>query len=311
MSPEALPPTPIFFTEVGPRDGVQNLAVELSTAAKLELIEGALDSGVDLVEATSFVSPSWVPQMADAETLMSGLCAERGEEVLSRVRVLVPNRKGLARALASGARRVIANVGVSDAFNRHNLNRSVGETMAEIRELAREAAGSGCLWDASLSVAFGCPYQGRVDPGVVVELAGELADWGAAEISVADTIGVADPEQVADLVGRLAARAPQERLCLHLHDTRGMGLANALAGYRAGVRRFEGSIGGIGGCPFAPRSTGNVCSEDLLYLLRRTGAEMATDIERLCRLAQGLEQLLGHELPGKLYRAGLWDPGSH
>lgn len=311
MSPETWPATWIFFTEVGPRDGLQNLPVDLPTAAKLELIGGLLDSRVDLVEATSFVSPSWVPKLADAEAVMGGLVAERGDQVLSRLRVLVPNRKGLARALRSGARRVIVNVGVTDTFNQRNLNRSVAQTMSEIRELAREAAGSGCVWDASLSVAFGCPYEGRVAPGLVVELASELAGFGAAEISVADTIGVADPHQVSALIGLLQGRLPLDSLSLHLHDTRGMGLANALAGYQAGVRRFEGSVGGIGGCPFAPRSTGNVCSEDLLYLLQRVGAEVGTDIEGLCQVAQRFEQTLGRELPGRLYRAGLWDPEAH
>jgi hydroxymethylglutaryl-CoA lyase len=203
---------------------------------------------------------------------------------------------------------VVVNVGATDGFNQHNLNRSVSETMAEIGEVAKEATRSQCLWDASLSVAFGCPYEGRVAPERVVALARELAAMGALEISVADTIGVADPEAVSRLIDLLAKELPADRLSLHLHDTRGMGLANVLAGYQAGVRRFEGSVGGIGGCPFAPRSTGNVCSEDLLYMLKRTGASVAVDIDRLCRAAQQLEGILGHELPGRLYRAGPWDP---
>ena len=309
MSYEAGPDR-IFFTEVGPRDGLQNLPMELPTEAKLELIRGLLDSGPDLVEASAFVSPKWVPKLADAEVVMSRLIAERGPEVLSLVRVLVPNRQGLGRALAAGVKRVIVNVGVTDTFNQHNLNRSTAETMAEIGEVSQEAAHSGCLWDASLSVAFGCPYEGRVEPQRVVELASEMAGLGASEISVADTIGVADPDQVSRLVGALAERVPLQQLSLHLHDTRGMGLANALAGYRGGVRRFEGSVGGIGGCPFAPRSTGNICSEDLLYLLQRVGASVGVDIEGLCQVALQLERTLGRELPGRLYRAGIWEPES-
>jgi hydroxymethylglutaryl-CoA lyase len=308
MSSEAGTAGRIFFTEVGPRDGLQNLPLELPTGVKLELIEGVLESGVDLVEATSFVSPAWVPKLADAEELMRQLVTGWGPDVLSRIRVLVPNRRGLARALEASARRVVVNVAATGGFNQRNLNRSVSRTMAEIAEVANEATRAKCLWDASLSVAFGCPYEGRVAPERVVALARELAGMGAFEISVADTIGVADPEAVTHLIDLLVREVPLDRLSLHLHDTRGMGLANVLAGYQAGVRRFEGSVGGIGGCPFAPRSTGNVCSEDLLYMLKRMGASVSVDIDGLSRVAQQLEGILGHELPGRLYRAGPWDP---
>jgi hydroxymethylglutaryl-CoA lyase len=308
MSSEAGTAGRIFFTEVGPRDGLQNLPLELPTGVKLELIEGVLESGVDLVEATSFVSPAWVPKLADAEELMRQLVTGWGPGVLSRIRVLVPNRRGLARALEASARRVVVNVAATGGFNQRNLNRSVSRTMAEIAEVANEATRAKCLWDASLSVAFGCPYEGRVAPERVVALARELAGMGAFEISVADTIGVADPEAVTHLIDLLVREVPLDRLSLHLHDTRGMGLANVLAGYQAGVRRFEGSVGGIGGCPFAPRSTGNVCSEDLLYMLKRMGASVSVDIDGLSRVAQQLEGILGHELPGRLYRAGPWDP---
>lgn len=293
---------------MGPRDGLQNLPEELSTERKLALIRGALDSGVDLVEATSFVSPQWVPKLADAEAVMSELATTSGPEALGRIRVLVPNRRGLERALAAGALRVIVNVGATDTFNRRNLNRSVRETVGEIAAVAQAAASAGCSWDASLSVAFGCPYEGAVEPTLVADLAAELAAMGATEVSLADTIGVADPVQVTRLVALAAERVPLSQLSLHLHDTRGMGLANALSGYQAGVRRFEGSVGGIGGCPFAPRSTGNVCSEDLIYLLQRVGAGLAVDVDRLCAVAQRLEEMLGRELPGRLYRAGTWGP---
>jgi hydroxymethylglutaryl-CoA lyase len=298
----------IFFTEVGPRDGLQNLPEDLTTERKLELVEGALNSGVDLVEATSFVSPKWVPKMADAEAVLKGLLANQGATAAERVRVLVPNRRGLERALDVGARRVIVNLGVTDTFNQRNLNRSVEETLEDIAEVARLMRTAGGVWDASLSVAFGCPFEGRVAPERVAELAAEMVALGASEISLADTIGVADPSQVAAMVELVAARVPLSWVSLHLHDTRAMGLANALAGYQAGVRRFEGSIGGIGGCPFAPRSTGNVCSEDLLHMLERMGAGISADVAVLCSTAQWLEKLLGRELPGRLYRAGIWEP---
>ncbi|MGH7609881.1 MAG: hydroxymethylglutaryl-CoA lyase [Candidatus Dormibacteria bacterium] len=296
----------IFFTEVGPRDGLQNLDREIDSAAKVDLIEGLLATGVDQVEATAFVSPDWVPQLADADQVLAQLAARGGPDALARIRVLVPNRRGLERALAAGAARVIVNVGATDSFNRRNLNRPVRETLTEIERVAELAASSGSLWDASISVAFGCPFEGPVRPEVVLDLAGELAGMGAAEISVADTIGVADPDQVGRMVELLGQRLPFARLALHLHDTRGLGLANALVAYRTGLKRFEGSVGGLGGCPFAPRSTGNVCSEDLLNLLARSGAAVHADVEGLCGVAQGLEGLLQRQLPGRLYRAGPW-----
>lgn len=296
----------VRFTEVGPRDGLQNLSQPLATERKLELVKGALAAGCDLVEPTSMVSPKWVPQLADAEELLRRLLAEDPDRA-DRLRVLVPNLKGLERALAAGARRVIVNVGVTDGFNRHNLNRSVEETLGEIARVAEAAARTGCPWDASLSVAFGCPYEGRVEPREVAHLAARLAGLGAGELSLADTIGVAGPSEIEAVVELVAERVPRERLSLHLHDTRGMGLANALTGYRLGISRFEGSVGGIGGCPFAPRSTGNVCSEDLLHLLQRLGASGKASVAALCDLAQRLEGWLGHPLPGRLYRAGVWD----
>lgn len=300
-------PRPLFFTEVGPRDGLQNLDRELPTKAKLELVERLLDTEVDQVEVTSFVSPRWVPKLADAAELMAQLVAARGHGVLHRVRVLVPNRQGMERALAAGARRVVANIGVTESFNRRNLNRSVAETLAEIAAIGDLAMASGCTFDVGLSAAFGCPFEGRVDPDRVVDLADSCQALGAAEIGLADTIGVADPRQVSLLVEQLLrSGVATEQLSLHLHDTRAMGLANALAGYEAGVRRFEGSVGGIGGCPFAPRATGNVCSEDLLHMLARVGARSNVDLEALCQTAQHLDELLAERLPGRLYRAGIW-----
>ncbi len=309
MSVASAPGVAVGFIEVGPRDGLQNLPESLPTEAKVGLIESLLDCGPQAVEATSFVAPGWVPQLADAEAVLGELLARRGPEVAARLRVLVPNRRGLERALAAGARWFLANVGASDAFNRRNLNRGREETMAEIRLMAAAAADAGCRLDASLSVAFGCPFEGRVDPGTVLGLAAELEVAGAAAVSVADTIGVADPRQVEELVASLLERLPPERLWLHLHDTRGMALANAAAALGVGCANFEGSVGGIGGCPFAPRSTGNVCSEDLLHMLSRMGARVDVDLAGLCRVASDLERSLGRELPGRLYRAGIWEPG--
>ncbi len=297
----------LFFTEVGPRDGLQNLAQEVTTESKLELVERLLDCGVDQVEVTSFVSPAWVPRMADADALIARLIDARGQAVLHRVRVLVPNPRGLERALEAGVRHVVANLAVTESFNRRNLNHSVAETLSELEAMAGTARASGCLFDVGLSVAFGCPFEGRVDQDRVAELADSCQELGVAEIGIADTIGVADPRQVSSLIELLLRSGiPTEQMSLHFHDTRAMGLANVLAAYETGIRRFEGSIGGIGGCPFAPRATGNVCSEDLLHMLTRVGARTGADLTGLCQTAEYLERLLGEPLPGRLYRAGVW-----
>ena len=298
----------LHFTEVGPRDGLQNLDPDLPTETKLVLVERLLDADIDLVEATSMVSPRWVPKMADAERLLGALVAARGHGGLRRLRVLVPNLQGLERALAAGAVRVVANVGATDGFNRANLRQGVGETFAELERMAELARAQGCTFDVGISCSFGCPFEGPVAPDRVAELADRLADLGVSEIGIADTIGVADPRQVSSLIEHLArSGVGAEQLSLHLHDTRGMGLANALAAYESGVLRFEGSVGGIGGCPFAPRSTGNVCSEDLLHMLVRVGAETAVDLKGLCQAATYLEEVLARPLPGRLYRAGIWE----
>ncbi len=300
-------PRALFFTEVGPRDGLQNLDAEVPTESKLALVGRLLDAGVDQVEATSFVSAKWVPRMGDAEDLIAGLVAARGHSVLGRVRVLVPNARGLERALQAGVSHVVANLGVTDSFNRRNLNRTVEETLIELGEMAAAARAASCRFDIGLSVAFGCPFEGRVDEDRVAELADRCQELGADEIGIADTIGVADPRQVGSLIEHLLRSGiPTEQLSLHFHDTRAMGLANALAAYELGVRRFEGSVGGIGGCPFAPRATGNVCSEDLLHMLKRVGASSPADLQALCDTAAYLETTLGVVLPGRLYRAGIW-----
>ncbi|HUY98266.1 MAG TPA: hydroxymethylglutaryl-CoA lyase [Verrucomicrobiae bacterium] len=304
MTPSSAPAS-VHFTEVGPRDGFQNLPRSLATAVKLGVIRDLLATGVDRVEVTAFVSPAWVPQLADAETV----CAELGLGAFGeRVRVLIPNRRGLERALAAGARRAVVTIGVTDGFNRRNVNRAVRDSLAELAVLCDLAAGAGAQLDVSLSCAFGCPFEGRVDPDRVAQLACACTEAGAQEIGIADTIGVATPPAVARVLDRLEARGlAVERLSLHLHDTRGLGLANALLAAQAGVRRFEGSVGGIGGCPFTPGATGNVCSEDLLHLLASLGHPIAADLGRYLEVAAGLEAILGHRLPGHLHRSGLWN----
>jgi hydroxymethylglutaryl-CoA lyase len=301
------PGTRVTFIEVGPRDGFQNWADPVSTPVKLELIRAALGAGVPRVEATAMVSPQWVPQMADAAEVLRGLTTDLVSELPaepSRIRVLVPNRRGYQDALALGARNVLVNVGVTDGFNRHNLNRSVEETLGEIREVTLDAIDHDVRVDASVSVSWGCPYDGLVKPEQAIALAERLVELGVAEVSFGDTIGVANPSGVRAISNLALERFPNVDIAMHFHDTRGMALANAQAALDCGIRSFEGSVGGIGGCPFAPNSTGNVCSEDLLAMIHDAGYETGIDVDALVEAARRLETALGRELPGRLHRAG-------
>ena len=294
----------VLWTDVGPRDGLQNLPDPVPTDVKVRLVRGLLDAGAPRVEATSFVSPKWVPQLADAAEVLAAL----GPDAMPRLRVLIPNLRGLELALEHGVGNVLVTVGATDSFNRRNVNRSVAESLDGVSEIVQLAAQHPVVVDVALSVCFGCPFEGRVDPQRVVDLAQELMRRGVAEVGIADTIGVADPLQVSQLVAAVAGVIPMEQLSVHFHDTRGMGVANVVAAYQAGVTRFEGSAGGLGGCPFAPRSTGNVASEDSLQALQRLGADVAVDLDAYCAVAERLGADLGLTLPGKLHRAGVWHP---
>ncbi|MHB8572649.1 MAG: hydroxymethylglutaryl-CoA lyase [Candidatus Dormibacteria bacterium] len=290
----------VSFTEVGPRDGFQNWPDPVSTETKVQMIGAALAAGVPRVEATAMVSPRWVPQMADAAEVLSALAPAQME----RVRVLVPNLQGYERAVTAGARNVLVNVGATEGFNKHNLNRTVDETVEEIGAICRRAADEQVRVDASLSVVWGCPFDGRVPAHQVHAVLARLVAAGCRELSLGDTIGVATPSAVRPLVRDCLERYPGVELSLHFHDTRGMALANVLVALDAGARAFEGSIGGIGGCPFAPNSTGNVCSEDLLEMVDDLGYRTGIDIDAMCEAARAASSSLGAVLPGRLHRAG-------
>lgn len=291
----------VLWTDVAPRDGLQNIADTISTNAKVRLVRGLLDAGVPRIEATSFVSPRWVPQLADAAAVLAAFDAD-----LARLRVLVPNLRGLELALTHGMRNVLVTIAATDSFNRRNVNRSVDDSLDEISHIVELASGRECAVDVAISVSFGCPFEGVVAPELVVELCADLAARGVAEIGIADTIGVATPVDVTRMCAEVAAAVPLERLSLHVHDTRGLGVANVVAAFNAGVRRFDGSVGGVGGCPFAPRATGNVCSEDALQALGAMGAITGIDLAAMCGVAETLAADLRRDLPGKLYRAGIW-----
>ena len=286
----------VDWVEVGPRDGLQSWASPVPTPAKVGLIAGLLDCGLRRVEATSMVHPKWVPQLADAEAVLEAL-----QDRMDRLRVLVPNRQGLDRAKAAGVRNIAVTVAATDGYNRQNLNRSVQETLNDIIEIGRKATVDGVAVDSSISVAFGCPYEGAVSPARVAELAVALADGGIREIALADTIGVANPAQVEELFQALKERLPSVRWGAHLHDTRGAAMANLLSALETGVSLFEGSVGGLGGSPFAPGAGGNLCTEDALTMLEAMGIKTGVDIDRLIEVARGLERTLGSRLPGKMH----------
>ena len=287
---------------MGPRDGLQNISATVATEAKVRLVRGLLEAGVPRVEATSFVSPTWVPQLSDAAEVLAAL----GPDLSPRLRVLIPNRRGLELALANGVGNVLVTIAATDSFNRRNVNRDVAASLDDLEGIIADAGAAGCRVDVALSVAFGCPFDGTVPVSRVVALVDELVGRGVDEVGLADTIGVAGPGEVRDLVELCRPRVPGARLALHVHDTRGQGVANVVSAYRSGVSRFDGSVAGVGGCPFAPRSTGNVCSEDALLALHDLGADTGCDLDRYVEVARELARVLDRELPGKLHRAGTW-----
>jgi isopropylmalate/homocitrate/citramalate synthase len=292
--------------EVGPRDGLQAEATPLSTATKRRFIELLLEAGLREVEATSFVSPKAIPQLADADELLPSLPRGGG----ARFPVLVPNERGLRRAEAAGAEAIAVFTAATDAYAERNIGMSVAESLTTFAPILRESNERGWWTRAYVSTAFGCPYTGRVDPQRAVEVSLRLADLGAAEIAVSDTIGVAVPDEAGEMVERLTgAGLPLERLAFHFHDTRGTALANVYAGLQAGVRCFDASTGGTGGSPFAPGAAGNLATEDLVYLLDGSGYEHGVDLAGVLAAARFISAALGRPLQSKVGLAGGWDAG--
>jgi hydroxymethylglutaryl-CoA lyase len=291
----------VCIYEVGLRDGLQNEAETVPTAAKRELLERLIAAGLRRIEVTSFVSPKWMPQLADADELAAGVTAQQGV-VFS---ALVPNERGYDRFRAAGGINVAAIfVSASESHNRKNLNCSIAEQLARTRAVAQRAAADGVGLRAYVSTVCGCPYEGRVALDAVVKLTAELFELGATEVSLGDTIGVGTPSQVRALVEAVAEHVPLENVALHLHDTYGRALANVQAGFEAGVRSFDASLGGLGGCPYAPGASGNVATEDVVDLFERQGVATGVALEVLVDATHWLERdVLRRPLPGRVYRA--------
>jgi hydroxymethylglutaryl-CoA lyase len=292
----------VTIVEVGPRDGLQNEPTPVPIDARVRFIEALARAGLSRIEAAAFVHPKWAPQMADAEEVAARL--PRGGGGTVRYSALVPNRKGLARALGAGVREVAVVASATDSFNRKNLDASADETLREIEAVAREAASASVMVRAYLSVAFVCPYDGPVDPARAAALAERVAAAGAFEIALSDTIGAATPSDVSRLLEQVLPRVPAERLALHLHDTRGTALPNVLRGLEFGIGVFDSSAGGLGGCPYAPGAAGNLATEDLVYMLDGMGIGTGVSLAGVLSASALLEAAIGRPLPGRVFRAG-------
>jgi hydroxymethylglutaryl-CoA lyase len=293
--------------EVGPRDGLQNEATSVPTATKRRFIELLAAAGLRDIEATSFVSAAAIPQLADADKLLPTLSREDGV----RYPALVPNLRGLDRAEAAGAREIAVFTAATDAFTTRNIGMTVDESLAAFAPVLARAADLGWWRRAYVSTAFGCPYSGRVDAAAAVSVGLGLVELGADEICFGDTIGVGVPDQVEELsAAAVAAGIPPERTAFHFHDTRGTALANVAAGLRAGIRTFDSSAGGTGGCPYAPGAAGNLATEDLVYFLDASGIEHGVSLDGVLAAARFISEALGRPVGSKVGQAGGWDPAT-
>ena len=292
-------PNKVKMVEVGPRDGLQNEAQNVSTAIKIELIDRLTDAGLPVIQATAFVSPKWVPQMADNAAVMAGIRRKTGV----RYPVLVPNRKGLDAAIAAGCDEVVVFGAVTEAFSKRNTNCTIDEGLARFSEVCAEAITRGLRVRGDVSVSLGCPYEGEVKPAQVTRVARELYAMGCYEITIADTIGTGTPGKTRAVIEDVAKYVPVEKLAGHFHDTYGQALANTLAALECGVATFDSSVSGLGGCPYAKGATGNVASEDMLYMFDGLGIETGVDMAKLIEAGDFICAALGRATLSRAARA--------
>ena len=292
-------PKRVTVVEVGPRDGLQNERALVPTHAKVAFIDALSDAGLPVVEATSMVNPASVPQLADGEEVMRAIKRRVGV----RYPVLVPNMRGFERAQAARAHDIALFTAASETFNKHNINATIAESLERFKPVIEHAKHQDMRVRGYISTAFGCPYEGRVRPAAVASLMERLFELGIDEVSIGDTIGVATPAHVADLCALLLSKADAGRLALHFHDTRGTALANVVAGLESGIAIFDASAGGLGGCPYAPGASGNLATEDLIYMLDGMGIETGVSLDGVVRASSLLATLVDHPLPSKYYQA--------
>ncbi|MGF6446425.1 hydroxymethylglutaryl-CoA lyase [Paraburkholderia youngii] len=290
----------LIVQEVAPRDGLQIEPTWVETADKIALIDGLSTCGFTRIEAGSFVSPKAIPALRDGEAVF-----QRIERQLGVIYVaLVPNLKGAQRALSARADELNLVMSASQTHNRANMRMSCESSLAAFDDIVRRALAAGVRLNATVATAFGCPFEGRIDEDRVIGIVDAYREMGIEGITLADTTGMANPRQVARLVARVLETLPATALTLHFHDTRGLGLANVLAAYETGARRFDAALGGLGGCPFAPGASGNICTEDLVNLCDEMGIPTGIDLPKLLALSRGLPALLGHDVPGQVAKAG-------
>lgn len=292
-------PDAVTIVEVGPRDGLQNESAPVSTADKIAFVDRLSAAGLPVIEVSAFVSPKWVPAMADAADVFAGITRRAG----TRYAALVPNVAGLERAHAAGVSEVGIFAAASETFSRKNINQGIDASLDTYRSVCDRARQLRIDVRGYVSTAFGCPFEGDVPPARVAEVAEALIRMGAFEVAVSDTIGIAHPGQVPAVLEAVLTRVPLRQIALHFHDTRGTALANVLAALDAGVATFDSSAGGLGGCPYAPGATGNLATEDLVYMLNGLGIRTGVDLGRLLEASAFIEPTIGHSLPSRYYRA--------
>jgi hydroxymethylglutaryl-CoA lyase len=303
MAIQSMLPRVVRVVEVGPRDGLQNEQSQVPTEQKIQFIQMLADAGLPVVESTSFVSPHAIPQLSDASEVMARL----SRLPTARYPVLVPNLKGLERAIAVGVRDLAVFTAASESFTRHNINATIAESLANFRPVLVHAQHAGISVRGYISTVFGCPYEGMIDPEQVLRVARELLEMGVNELSLGDTIGVATPNQVAEIIHLLTGKGqiPLTQLAVHFHDTRGTALANVLMALQVGITIIDSSAGGLGGCPYAPGAAGNLATEDLLYMLHGMGIATGVDLEKVVAATRFLAPYLNHAPTSKYYQAAL------
>jgi hydroxymethylglutaryl-CoA lyase len=297
---DQLPPDVTLY-EVGPRDGLQNESRMVPTDDKVKLIDALSETGLRAIEITSFVNPKWIPQLADGGEVSRRIVRKPGLVYSA----LVPNRQGLDAAIASGMKEVAVFMSASETHNKKNINKTIAQTLSAFRETVPPALAAGLRVRAYVSTVYGCPYEGAVDPAKAVELARALRELGCYQISLGDTIGVANPRQVRDVLSHVIAEIPMPEVAVHFHDTRGTALANILVAVEMGITTVDAALGGLGGCPYATGASGNVATEDVVYMLEGMGVRTGVDLDRLVDCARLASTLVGHEVPSKYYRAAI------
>ena len=296
-------PDAVSIYEVSPRDGLQNENATVPIAGKLRLVDALAAAGLRRIEITSFVSPRWIPQLADADEVAELLVARTPSTVA--LSALCPNAHGLERARRAGMKEIAVFLSASETHNRKNINKSIADTLSAFEETVGPAREAGMRVRGYVSTVWGCPYEGDVDPAVSIRIAARLHEMGCYQVSLSDTLGSGTPRFTKEIITRALDVLPLDAIAMHMHDTRGTALSNIVLGLELGIRNFDASVGGLGGCPYAPGAAGNVATEDLVYMLEGMGVKTHIDLERLVEAARAAESIVGRVLPGKVHRAGL------